>query len=149
MEFTIDSTAITLSVLSLLALAIIVGVAVFLAMAGRKGKGAGGMSAQEVRARWAQIEEMARRKDDMSMKLAILEADKLLDHALKSLHIGGATLGERLKLAAYKYPNVRNVWPAHIVRNSIAHEATYHLSPATTERSIRQFRDALKLLKVL
>ncbi len=149
MEITIDSTAITLSILSVLALAVIIGVGMFLAMLGRKKNGALGISPQEVRTRWAQIEDMVRRKEDMSMKLAILEADKLLDHALKSMHMGGATLGERLKLAVYKYPNLRNVWPAHIVRNNIAHEANYHLSPATAERAIRQFHDALKTLRVL
>ncbi|MEK7649254.1 MAG: hypothetical protein AAB400_05100 [Patescibacteria group bacterium] len=108
-----------------------------------------GMSKEEIKKKWQLIEEMAQRNDEMSHKLALMEADKLLDHVLKALGFGGTTLAERLKLAAYRYPKIRNVWPAHLARNRMVHEASYHLSGSTARDAIRRFRDALHEFGVL
>lgn len=108
-----------------------------------------GMSKEEIRTKWKSIEDMAKTNDEMSHKLAVMEADKLFDHVLKALGFGGSTLAERLKLAAYRYPNIRNVWPAHAARNRMVHEATYHLSGGTARDAIRRYRDAFKELGVL
>jgi len=98
---------------------------------------------------WKSIEEMTQRNDEMSHKLAVMEADKLFDHVLKALGFGGSTLAERLKLATYRYPKIRNVWPAHLARNRMVHEATYHLSSGTARDAIRRFSDALRELGIL
>lgn len=108
-----------------------------------------GMSKEEIRIKWKNIEAMVNRGDEMSCKLAVMEGDKLFDHVLKALGFGGTTLAERLKLASYRYPAIRNVWPAHQARNRMVHEATYHLSGGTARDAIRRFRDALKELGVL
>lgn len=108
-----------------------------------------GMSKEEIKVKWKSIEEMAGANNEMSHKLAVMEADKLFDHVLKALGFGGSTLAERLKLAAYRYPNIRNVWPAHAARNRMVHEATYHLSGGTARDAIRRFRAALRELGVL
>lgn len=101
---------------------------------------------QGMRKRWSEIETMAGASGEMNRKLAIIEADKLLDHALKSLAMPGETLGERLKFAAYKYPRLNDVWWAHKVRNQLAHEATFHLDSAVAKKAIAAFRRALELL---
>ena len=108
-----------------------------------------GMSREEIQKRWDQIEGLLARREDISWKLAVLEADKLLDHSLKAMGFGGNSLGERLKLAAYKHPNIRNVWPAHIVRNKLAHEASYSLGQGTARQAISQFKKALQELGVM
>jgi hypothetical protein len=81
--------------------------------------------------------------------LAILEADKLLDLALKSMMMPGKDLGERLKAACHKYPNVRQVWAAHIVRNKIAHETDFHVSKGMAHKALRQFKKAFRELGIL
>lgn len=98
----------------------------------------------EMRRRWAEIERMAAGDGEVSRKVAVMEADKLLDHALKSLSMPGTTLGERLKFAQYKYPELRDVWSAHRVRNQLAHEASYHLDAGVAKRAIASFGKALK-----
>ncbi len=108
-----------------------------------------GMSRAEIKTHWNDIEALLRRNDEMSYKLAVMEADKILDYALKSLGFGGKTLGERLKLVAYKFPKVKNVWPAHIMRNQLVHEASFHITRGSAERAIYQFKAALKELGVL
>ena len=108
-----------------------------------------GMSKEDIQKRWNQIEELLSRREDVSWKLAVLEADKLLDHSLKSMGFGGNSLGERLKLVAYKHPKIRNVWPAHITRNKLAHEASYSLGQGAARQAISQFKKALQELGVL
>jgi hypothetical protein len=98
------------------------------------------------RARWAEIEAMVRAEGQMTAKVAIIEADKLLDHALKALAMPGTTLGERLKFAQYKYPELRKVWWAHKVRNQLAHEASYRLEPGIARKAVAEFRRALERL---
>lgn len=108
-----------------------------------------GMDRGAIKARWDEIERMSAAGGEMNLKMAVMEADKLLDHALKAMAIPGTTLGERLKFAAYKYPDIRNVWNAHRLRNQLAHEASYYLDPSFAKKAIRDFKDALRLLNVL
>ncbi len=101
-----------------------------------------------IRARWNEIERMAD-GGGINLKVAVMEADALLDHALKSLAMPGATMGERLKFAAYKYPKISRVWNAHRLRNQLAHEASFYLDPSMAKSAIRDFKDALRLMSVL
>lgn len=101
---------------------------------------------EKMRRRWREIEQMLQGPGEMSRKLAVLEADKLLDAALKSLAMPGATLGERLKFAQYKYPELRDVWWAHKIRNQLAHEASYHLDAGIARRAVKSFQRALERL---
>ena len=108
-----------------------------------------GMDRKGIHARWSEIERLVKNGDHMSLKMAVLEADKLLDHSLKAMAMSGSTLGERLKFAAYRYPNIRKVWWAHRLRNSLAHEPTFHLAPHTAKRAIKEFERTLRMLNVL
>ncbi|HTM68415.1 MAG TPA: hypothetical protein VL426_03890 [Candidatus Binatia bacterium] len=98
---------------------------------------------ETMRRRWREIEQMLSAPGEMSRKVAVLEADKLLDYALKALAMPGTTLGERLKFAQYKYPELRDVWWAHKVRNQLAHEASYHLDPSVARSALKAFEKAL------
>lgn len=108
-----------------------------------------GMDRKAIQARWAEIERNADSGNEMNLKIAIMEADKLLDHALKAMAMPGKTLGDRLKFAAYRYPKIRNVWGAHRLRNSLAHEASFYLDPSMAKRAIRDLKEALRVLNLL
>lgn len=97
-----------------------------------------------MRRRWQEIERLIAGSGEMNRKVAVLEADKLLDAALKALAMPGSTLGERLKFAQYKYPELRDVWWAHKIRNQLAHEASYHLDAGMARRAIKSFQRALE-----
>lgn len=101
---------------------------------------------EAMRRRWREIEEMASQPGEMGRKMAILEADKLLDMALKTMMMSGNTLGERLKFACYKWPGLREVWWAHRIRNQMAHESSFHLDSAVAVKAIRTYRAALRLM---
>lgn len=106
-----------------------------------------GLTREQVAARWKQIRETST-QGLMGAKLAIMEADTLLDSGLKSMMMPGETLGERLKVACYKYPKLRNVWWAHKLRNQIAHEATFQISQRQAAQALDEFEKALKTLNV-
>lgn len=102
-----------------------------------------------MRQRWQEVERLAESQGEMGRRMAIVEADKLLDHALKTMAMPGSTLGERLKFAQYKYPELRKVWWAHKIRNQLVHEASGHLDVSVARRAIREFRRALERIGAL
>ncbi len=106
-------------------------------------RGFEGSDREAMRRRWAEISKMIDAPGELSRKVAVLEADKLLDFALKALAMPGTTLGERLKFAQYKYPELRDVWWAHRVRNQLAHEASYHLDAKVARSALKAFEKAL------
>lgn len=107
-----------------------------------------GLSREEIQARWKMIRETAK-QGTMGAKVAIMEADTLLDSALKSMTMPGQTLGERLKMACYKYPNLKKVWWAHKLRNQLVHESTFQLGARQARQALDEFEKALKTLNLL
>lgn len=78
-----------------------------------------------------------------SWQLAIINADKLLDSALRERGVNGATLGERLKNAKPYLSNIDGVWRAHKLRNSIAHDDDISVSQRQVNEALKVFKRAL------
>lgn len=78
---------------------------------------------------------------------AILEADKLLDYALKNMGYKGS-LGAKLKKAPSLFRNINDVWAAHKVRNNIAHKINYKVDENTYKSTMLKFKQAFKDLKI-
>jgi hypothetical protein len=83
------------------------------------------------------------------LQLAVLEADKLLDHALKHRGYQGQTMGDRLKSARGSFMNNDAVWQAHKLRNRLAHEQNVPLNSLTVDQALRGLKAALKDLGAL
>lgn len=107
-----------------------------------------GLTREEIAKRWQVIRQTSS-QGMMGTKVALMEADMLLDSALKSLAMPGLTLGERLKVACYKYPALRNVWWAHKLRNQLVHEASFQIGERQAKQALDEFEKALKLLNLL
>lgn len=138
---------VALVVVGLIVLVLFVGLAMTLRrMLGRPELH--GLSQEQIRVRWQEIETISQ-TGLMGAKMAVVEADNLLDSALKSLMMPGETMGERLKFAGYKYPEIRHVWTAHRLRNQVVHEATFELTIGQARAAIHDFKKALKTLNVL
>lgn len=108
-----------------------------------------GLSRENIKRKWKEIEELLNRGDEMSYKIAVVEADKLMDHALKSMAISGKDFGERLKLINYKYQETKQAWFGHKIRNRLVHEADFHLDYRTAKQAINSFKNALISLGLL
>jgi hypothetical protein len=107
-----------------------------------------GMTREQVAQRWIEVRKTSQ-QGVMGAKLALLEADTLLDSGLKSIMMPGETLGERLRVACYKYPKLKNVWWAHKLRNQLAHDAAFQISQREAGRALDEFERALKTLNML
>jgi hypothetical protein len=75
-------------------------------------------------------------------KLAIIEADIILDETLKQKGFIGNSLGERLKtVSADQLQSVGDAWEAHKVRNKIAHEgADFILTRRVLDETILRYK---------
>lgn len=125
-----------------------VGIAVQRLIASMRRPELHGMTREKVLATWAEIEKNAAH-GLMGAKLAVIEADKLLDGVMKSMLIPGETMGERLKAAQYSYPDIRRVWPAHKLRNQLVHDSTFEITHGQAKRALKDFYAALKTLRII
>lgn len=98
---------------------------------------------------WQAIATMGAQDSPLAWKVAVLEADKLVDYALKTIGVPGKDFGERIRAASYQHHELRGVWSAHTVRNRLVHEQNYSLDRRTTQQALARFHQALKLLRVL
>ncbi|MDB5186589.1 MAG: hypothetical protein JWM07_61 [Candidatus Saccharibacteria bacterium] len=107
-------------------------------------KGATQLDVNKYRLKWMAIEKQLNKDDQSGCVLAVLNADKLLDQALRERGVKGQTMGERMKAAKDTWSNANAVWGAHKLRNQIAHESDHHLSFDDARRAIAGFKQALK-----
>lgn len=107
-------------------------------------KGDGRLNVARYQARWLAIENSVSKSNSASWQVAVFDADKLLDQAMREKRVKGATMGERLKSADKTWSKVNDVWSAHKVRNRLAHESDVKLNYELTRRSLSAFRQALK-----
>lgn len=76
-------------------------------------------------------------------KLAIIEADSMLEGLMEQLGFRGETLGDRLKLANQdNFPQLTIAWEVHTIRNRIAHEGlAFELSQHEAKRVIALYEE--------
>lgn len=107
-------------------------------------KGTPQLDVDKYRSKWMSIESQLSRDNQSSCTLAVLNADKLLDQALRERGIKGQTMGERMVSAKSAWSNANAVWTAHKLRNQIAHESDHQVTYDDARRAITGFKQALK-----
>lgn len=92
--------------------------------------------------RWKDVEGKINSANPSDWRLAILEADIMLQDMLEQMGMPGATLGEKLKAADPSFfGTLQEAWAAHKIRNIIAHEGTaYNLTFNEARRAIDLYR---------
>jgi uncharacterized protein YutE (UPF0331/DUF86 family) len=104
----------------------------------------------KVERKWQKIKKRLETETESEAKLAIIEADSMLDGILDRMGFGGRTLGERLdKLTAVSLPNIEEVKQAHKIRNNIVHDPTYKLDLEEAKKVISAYEKALTDLQAL
>jgi hypothetical protein len=88
--------------------------------------------------RWSKTLNYLFSQHGSDWKLAIIEADSMLDLLMDQLGFHGETLGDKLKLANQEnFPNLTIAWEVHTIRNKIAHEGlAFELSQHEAKRVI-------------
>lgn len=96
---------------------------------------------------WQVVLDHVNSESPAEWKLAILEADSMLDDILDSEGYQGESVGEKLKaMDPGDLPSYSDAWEAHKVRNQIAHEgaATMDFSKKIARDTITKFGKVFK-----
>lgn len=101
-------------------------------------------------ARWQEIRNHVESFKEAEWKLAVIEADKLVDDVLKVAGYPGETMGERLTMIKPdQLINVQHLWDAHKLRNLLVHDANYQLTHKQAIWAIDAFQSVLHELGAL
>ncbi len=77
--------------------------------------------------RWHRVLDQAHSENDQSWRLAILEADIMLNELLDTLGYRGETMADKMKsVDRATFNTIDLAWEAHKIRNKIAHSGTAH-----------------------
>lgn len=101
---------------------------------------------------WEVILEHVNSESPAEWKIAILEADNMLDEILEDLGYVGETLAEKLKsMSRTKIASYDDVWEAHKLRNQIAHGGAIDmdLTKKMAKDTVMKFGNAFKELGYL
>jgi hypothetical protein len=134
-------------ILAFLAAVIIIGVIVLAVVSRLAKKRQPKLDREYFEFQWAQL--LARVKTPEGMILAIVDADKLLDEALKKHHFKGKTMGERLVSAQRTIRDNDAVWYAHKLRNRLVHEPNVRLKKREAQTALAGFKQGLHDLGAL
>lgn len=108
-----------------------------------------GSDRNQVAKHWKEVEGLIVRGDVMSLRLGLIQADAVLDLALKARAFPGTTTGERLKFASRKYRELRKTFWARSLRNRLVHEAGSASSTGELRRAIGELKRALVVMGAL
>ena len=91
--------------------------------------------------RWEHVQNLINSPNHSDWRLAIIEADSILESLLEARDIPGATIGDKLKnISPGDLGSIQAAWEAHLVRNKIAHEGIdYEITPVSARRTIQLY----------
>lgn len=101
--------------------------------------------------RWDVIQRRVTENSPESWRIAIIEADILLDEVLTNAGYVGTSLGEKLKSAnPSSFTTIRDAWDAHMVRNKIAHAGSdFILTKKVAQDTLVQFERVFREFGVI
>jgi len=93
-----------------------------------------------------EIEKMLKTTSVLELKQALIEADKLVDHALKLQHFQGETFADRLRSAERQIkPRLyQEIWQGHKIRNELVHEQQASVSAVELKSSAEKLLSYIK-----
>ncbi|PIR57776.1 MAG: hypothetical protein COU71_02285 [Parcubacteria group bacterium CG10_big_fil_rev_8_21_14_0_10_38_31] len=109
------------------------------------------ISPEERHSRWNAIHKHLASPNEVEWRMAIMEADNILDEIITTIGVAGKNLGERLKnMEPSDFNNLQNAWDAHKVRNRIAHEGMkFHITREEAMRVVALYEKIFKEFKFI
>ena len=131
------------SIIFIFAGIIIIGALLFAFICVTK-KGAKRLDVERYRVKYLVIENSLKRDEPSSYHLSVLNADILVDQALRERGVRGKTMGERMKNSVALFSDRNGIWTAHKLRNQIVHESDAKVTYDQARYALASFRKALK-----
>ena len=93
-------------------------------------------------ARWQSVTAHISSDNPNDWRVAIVEADIMLDELLDSLGYAGATIADKLKAARPEaFRSIEDAWEAHKVRNAVAHRGSdFVLTKRVAQDTVTQYQ---------
>ncbi|HEY1064330.1 MAG TPA: hypothetical protein VGE30_03490 [Candidatus Saccharimonadales bacterium] len=92
--------------------------------------------------KWQELQSLC--ADKTTWPLAVINADKLVDEALKKRSYKGKTMGERLVSAQHDLSSNDTVWFGHKLRNKLVHEDYKLTNKSDVKNALLGFLQALR-----
>ena len=102
------------------------------------------------RDRWTEIIKKFETGTNDGIRVAIIEADSLVDEALKQLSFKGEHFADRLeKLDRNEFKTLNRVWNAHRVRNDLVHTPGFFVGAHDAKAVLDNYEAFLRELGVM
>jgi predicted metal-dependent hydrolase len=105
------------------------------------------LKTEKFQEKWRDMQKLCATKE--TWRQAVIDADKLLDEALKKRRFNGKTMGERLTKAQRLIGDNEAVWFGHKLRNKLESEPDTKLKEKEIKDALIGIRQALKDLGAL
>lgn len=101
--------------------------------------------------KWEQVQTHINSKNPSEWRLAIIEADIMLDELLKASGYHGDTVGDRLKaVEPSDFIGLEAAWEAHKIRNQIAHQgSSFEINEREARRVITLYETVFREFKII
>ncbi|MFH1473088.1 MAG: hypothetical protein ABIF06_01585 [bacterium] len=101
--------------------------------------------------RWERIKMLTNSTNESDWRLAIIEADGMLDELLRSAGYHGESTGEMLKAVEKSdFLAIESAWEGHKMRNKIAHSAgSFQLNEREAKQTIAHFEAVFKEFEII
>jgi len=92
---------------------------------------------------WEVVEKHINSTNPSDWRLAILEADNMLEDMVHTMGYEGESLGEKMKaIEPSDFTTIQSAWDAHKIRNQIAHEGSkFQLTEREARRIIGLYKN--------
>jgi len=99
---------------------------------------------------WQRVAKRLRTGTESESKLALMEADRLLDETLDKAGLKGESVADRLKRTPPgAFPNIDEMLEAHKVSSDIIHDPDYKLSAEEAKNVMNKFEKIFQDLEAL
>ncbi len=97
---------------------------------------------------WQDILDHIGSENESQWKLALIDADKILENLLREAGFSGEGVGEMLKKAEAegRLRSLQDAWQAHKIRNRIAHEVGFVLTKREAKVAVESYKKAFEEL---
>jgi len=98
---------------------------------------------------WAKVLKRLETGKEADYKLAVIEADGLLNDILKKMGYKGETMAKILEqLDATILPNIEQIWKVHKIRNNVVHDPDYELSLEQARKILGIYEKTFRTLEM-
>jgi len=103
-----------------------------------------------LRPRWEAVMSRLESTHEADWKVAVIEADKLVDDAMASHGYAGESFGDRLmNIEPGALVSLDGLWWAHRIRNRLAHEPDFFLRYTEARQALSYYEQTLRELNLV